>query len=109
MVLKSGLEAFTFRFLEAIPFIEKNKRKEKKRKKSMVEYDAMAIVTIQHSTDEQSNGYIHQHWTTVTTEDPRNPLHAHPWRAFEDTSRSPSGFLTHSLTLWCVGVYLSWT
>lgn len=58
MVLRSGLEAFTFRFLEAIPFVEKKKgpgRKEKKRKKSMVEYDAMAIV-IQHSTDEQSDG-----------------------------------------------------
>lgn len=61
MVLRSGLEAFTFRFLEAIPFVEKKKRrKEKQRKKSMVEYDAMAIV-IQHSTDEQSDGYIHQH------------------------------------------------
>lgn len=109
MVLKSGLEAFAFRFLEAIPFVEKKKEeKKKKRKKSMVEYDAMAIV-IQHSTDEQSDGYIHQHWTTVTSEDPRNPLHAHPWRAFEDTSRGPSGFFTHSLTLWCVGVYFSWT
>lgn len=61
MVFRSGLEAFTFRFLEVIPFVEKKKRrKEKKRKKSMVEYDAMAIV-IQHSTDEQSDGYIHQH------------------------------------------------
>lgn len=98
MVLRSGFEAFAFRFLEAIPFVEKKRRKkEKKRKKSMAEYDAMAIV-IQHSTDEQSDGYIHQHWTTVTTEDPRNPLHAHPWRAFEDTSRGPSGFFTHSLT-----------
>lgn len=76
---------------------KKKEEKKKKRKKSMVEYDAMAIV-IQHSTDEQSDGYIHQYWTTVTTEDPGNPLHAHPWRAFEDTSRSPSGFFTHSLT-----------
>lgn len=63
----------------------------------MTESDAMAIA-IQHSTDEQSDGYIHQYWTTVTTEDPRNPLHGRPWRAFEDTSRSPSGFFTHSLT-----------
>lgn len=62
MVFRSGLEAFTFRFLEAIPFVEKKRRKKekKKRKKSMVEYDAMAIV-IQHNTDEQSDGYIHQH------------------------------------------------
>lgn len=61
MVFSSGLEAFTFRFPEAIPFVEKKKRrKEKKRRKSMVEYDAMAIA-IQHSTDEQSDGYTHQH------------------------------------------------
>lgn len=45
VVLRSGLEAFTFRFLEAIPFVEKTKEeKKKKRKKSMAEYDAMAIV-----------------------------------------------------------------
>lgn len=60
MVFRSGLEAFAFRFLEAIPFVEKKEEEKKKRKKSMVEYDAMAIV-IQHSTDEQSDGYIHQH------------------------------------------------
>lgn len=33
MVLGSSLEAFTFRFLEAIPFIEKKKKKRKKEKK----------------------------------------------------------------------------
>lgn len=50
MVFKSGLEAFTFRFLEAIPFIEKKKEEKKKRgNKSMVEYDAMVIV-IQHKS-----------------------------------------------------------
>lgn len=33
MVLRSGLEAFAFRFLEAIPFNEKKKKKRKKEKK----------------------------------------------------------------------------
>lgn len=33
MVFRSGLEAFTFRFLEAIPFVEKRKKKRKKEKK----------------------------------------------------------------------------
>lgn len=31
MVLNSGLEAFTFRFLEAIPFVEKKKRRKEKK------------------------------------------------------------------------------
>lgn len=30
MVLGSGLEAFAFRFLEAVPFIKKKKKKKKK-------------------------------------------------------------------------------
>lgn len=34
MVFKSGLEAFTFRFLEAIPFIEKKKEEKKKREEN---------------------------------------------------------------------------
>lgn len=33
MVFRSGLEAFTFRFLEAIPFVEKKEEKEKREKK----------------------------------------------------------------------------
>lgn len=32
MVFSSGLEAFTFRFLEATPFIEKKKEEKKKKK-----------------------------------------------------------------------------
>lgn len=52
MVLKSGpvkcLEAFAVRFLGAIPFFQ---RKRKKRRKSIAEYDAMAIVVL-YSTDQ---------------------------------------------------------
>lgn len=33
MVFRSGLEAFTFRFLEAIPFVGKKKKRKKKQKR----------------------------------------------------------------------------
>lgn len=34
MVFRSGLEAFTFRFLEVIPFVEKKKEEKKKSEKN---------------------------------------------------------------------------